>query len=510
MHNDFKVNRNLTINMGLRYEYETGLYDAEDRLSRALDLTNPIPEMQANPPQIPADIAALRGKPYLFNGAWQFTGSGQRSSWDSSKHSFMPRIGVALRLGDRMSLRAGFARYIIPPLLTTDTLGSARYPGFNAITTAAPVLQGIPQTRISDPFPAGSNPLIPPVGTSLGRYTNLGGPADWNKQGFRSGVNDRLNVSLQRQLPFLIHADLTYFVNRGHDLPYDLRPNLADPNLSYTYKALLDQTVPNPFFQYLTPEKLPGQLRNQRTVTRGSLLKPYPQYGTLTQFNTDGVLNRYHAIQLKLQRSFSNGLMFLFAYNYNREKNTFFFNDIDEFGGRFTYLGSNNPRHRIAASGVFDLPVGKGRKHLAGAPAAVNAVLGGWSTSWLLFYNSGNFLRFPTEIAPEKSPKISDRTRDHWFDTAGFGRQPAFTPRTNPNQYPDLTGPRNWNFDTTLSKFFPMTERFRLELRMEAYNLTNSFVPNDPTTNFTSATFGRTTNQINRGREFQYTARLHF
>jgi len=137
-HNDFKLNRNLTINLGIRYEYETGLYDADDRLSRALDLTNPIAEMQASPPAIPADIAALRGKPYIFNGAWQFTGSGQRSSWDTNKWSFMPRIGMALRLSDRMSLRAGFARYIIPPLLTVDTLGSARYPGFNAITTVAP------------------------------------------------------------------------------------------------------------------------------------------------------------------------------------------------------------------------------------------------------------------------------------------------------------------------------------------------------------------------------------
>ncbi|MBI3678953.1 MAG: carboxypeptidase regulatory-like domain-containing protein [Acidobacteria bacterium] len=512
LHNDFKVNRKLTINMGLRYEYETGLYDAEDRLSRALDLTSAIPEMQRTPPQIPADIAALRGKPYLFNGAWQFTGDGNpRSSWDSNKKSFMPRIGGAYRVSDRMSLRAGFARYIIPPLLTTDTLGSARYPGYNASTTVAPVLQGIPQARISDPFPAAANPLIPPVGRSLGRYTNLGGPGDWNEREFRSGVNDRINVSLQRQLPGLLHLDVTYFYNIGRDLPYDKQLNLVDPDVIYSQKAALDQTVANPFYQYLTPDKFPGQLRNQRTVTRRSLLSAYPQYGTLTQVNTNGLLNRYHAIQIKLQRNYSSGLMYLLAYNYNREKNTFFFNDIDQFAERFTWLDSNNPRHRVATASSYDLPFGKGRRFLAAAHPVVDGIFGGWALSGLLFINSGPYLRFgAAQVAPGEV-RIDDRNRERAFNTSLFTRLPAFTPRTNPYQYPGVVGWFNWNIDTALAKYFSITERIRFELRMEAYNLTNTFVPTNPDTNVLQlSTFGRSTNQLNRGREFQYTARIHF
>jgi hypothetical protein len=421
----------------------------------------------------------------------------------------MPRVGIAMRLSDIMSIRAGYARYIVPPLVTTDTLGSARYPGFNAITTAAPVLQGIPQARLNDPFPA-SNPLIPPVGKTLGRYTNIGGPADWNEQEFRSGVNDRFNLSWQRQLPGLIHADITYFFNFGRDLPYNRQFNMVDPNLVYTHKAVLDQTVPNPFYNYLTPDKFPGQLRNQATVTRRSLLSPYPHYGNLTQFNTNGIRNRYQALQMKFQRNFSGGLMFLLAYNYNREKNTQFFNDIDEYASNFTWLDGNFPRHRVSLAGSYELPIGRGRRVMGNAHPVVNAVFGGWAASWLMFYNSGNYLRFPTQIAPQDSPAIDNPTRSKWFDTSGFNRQPAYTPRSNPNQYSDLTGPQNWNLDATISKFFPITERFRLELRLESYNVTNTFVPNDPTTNFTAATFGSTTNQINRGREFQYTARIHF
>jgi len=506
--NDFKLSRNITINMGLRWEYETGVYDPENRLSRALDLNNPIPEMQANPPAIPADLAALRGAPYRFNGAWVFTDGSHRSAWDYPKHIFLPRVGLALRLNDHTALRFGYARYVATGLFAIDALGSYRYPGFSQSTTVAPVLQGVPQARISDPFPA-TNPLIPAVGKGYGRYTGLGGGNTWDEQDYHPGINDRVNVSFQRQLPGQVHTDITWFANFGRDLPYTKEFNLVDPSLIYSQKALLDQTIPNPFYQYLTPDKFPGQLRNQASVTRRSLLSTYAQYGGLSQVNTDGVLNRYQALQIKVQRPFSRGYTFLFAYNYNRERNYNFFNDIDQFAERFTYLDSNNPRHRISAGGTYDIPIGRGRKLLPGLHPVVDAVVGGWSTSALLFANSGAFLRFGT-MQVDGDPRIPNPTRDRWFDTSKFARQPAFTPRSNPYQYDGLTGPTNWNLDMTLSKFFRITERVQFELRLEGYNVSNSFIPSDPVTNVTSGTFGRTVNQANRGREFQYTARIHF
>jgi hypothetical protein len=107
-------------------------------------------------------------------------------------------------------------------------------------------------------------------------------------------------------------------------------------------------------------------------------------------------------------------------------------------------------------------------------------------------------------------PTIPNPTRDRWFDTSKFQQLPAHTPRTNPWQYPALTGPGYWNLDTNLSKDFSLTERFRLEFRLEAYNLTNSFMLSDPNLSVLSSLFGRSTGQANYGREIQYTARLHF
>jgi hypothetical protein len=108
-------------------------------------------------------------------------------------------------------------------------------------------------------------------------------------------------------------------------------------------------------------------------------------------------------------------------------------------------------------------------------------------------------------------PRIDDPGRNRWFDTSVFAQAPPFTPRTNPWQYEGVTGPRNWNVDLTLAKFFPIGERVRIEFRLEGYNVTNSFIPNLPGTDvLNTGTFGRSTNQGNLGREFQYTARIHF
>jgi hypothetical protein len=214
-------------------------------------------------------------------------------------------------------------------------------------------------------------------------------------------------------------------------------------------------------------------------------------------------------LQVKLQRQFSNGFSFLAGYNFNREASSNFFNADDQYARKLTFLDSNNPRHRLNVSGTYELPFGRGRRLLAHAPAIVNALLGGWSTTNLFNYNSGAFVRFgPLQVTGD--PHIDHPTLTQAFNTSAFQILPAFTKRTNPWQYEGLTGPRLVNLDSTLSKQFQIRERLRLEVKAEAYNVSNSFRPTDPNVTVTSSAFGQSTNQANLGRSMQYTMRLIF
>ena len=162
--------------------YSTGPNDPNYSLVRTVDLSKPIPQFQSNPPQLPASVTALRQSAPIWNGAWIWGAPGQRKV--NAQSSFGPRIGLAYRLNNKSVVRVGYARFITPLVLTGgtgssmtgDATGSLSYDGYSATSTTAPVLAGIPQAVISNPFNA-ANPLIPAVGNSLGTYTNLGGAA---------------------------------------------------------------------------------------------------------------------------------------------------------------------------------------------------------------------------------------------------------------------------------------------------------------------------------------------
>src|SRR5438093_6933110 len=125
----------------------------------------------------------------------------------------MPRAGVAIRINDKTALRAGYARYVVPPLIVGNTLSALSMPYYSARTDVAPLREGVPQARLSDPFPASSNPLVLPKGNSLGRYTSLGDAATWYTPDVKTGVNDRINFSLQRELPNQMNIDVTFLMN---------------------------------------------------------------------------------------------------------------------------------------------------------------------------------------------------------------------------------------------------------------------------------------------------------
>jgi hypothetical protein len=262
----------------------------------------------------------------------------------------------------------------------------------------------------------------------------------------------------------------------------------------------------------LTPDKFPGQLRNQAQVALSDLLKPFPQYSSISETNTPGVRERYHSLQLRAQRPFANGFNFLLAYNYNRERQEEFFNDVEEFANVFRFEPAQRPRHRMTIASVYEFPLGKNRRYLASAPKLVDHIVGGWVASGIYSYNSGTLLRFGA-LDVIGDPHIENPSK--WglmFNPNAFRVLPAFTVRQNPKTIPGILGPGFKNLDVTLGKFFRLTERYRIELKMEAYNVSNTFNGADPTTSISNASFGRVAQQAPAffGREFQYNLKLHF
>jgi len=517
---DFKLNRRVTLNLGMRWEYETAPSERQGRLARLLDLSNPIPEFQQRPPVMPAQVSAIQGavKP-TYNGAWVYTDDQKPGLYNAPRRSFLPRFGIAIRANDKTAIRIGYARYAVPVM---SVLGySWILPSTDGYSTSSngPVqVQGVPQGVFRNPFPA-SNPLVMPVGRGNGRNTNLGntGTTSWANQNLKIPMNDRINFTVERDLAYGLKLDGTFFMNFGHNMVpegqggnagFGQSLNLVDPQLSYTYKTALTAAVPNPFFG-LPASLMPGQLRAQATVPLSNLLRPYPQYGALTQTFMPGVENRYKALQLRVQRRFAQGYSVVWGYNFNREQTGGFFNDPDTYANKLTMIPAALPRHRMTLGTTMDLPVGKGRRFGAGMHPVLNAIVGGWSTSHIFMWNSGSFLRFG-QLDVSGNPVLSSPTWEKWFDTSVFKQATPFTPRTNPFQYDGLTGPRYWNLDSTLSKNFDVTERFKLEFRLEGYNLTNSVMPGNPNLTVTSTQFGGITTQVNYGREVQYTLRLHF
>jgi hypothetical protein len=150
---------------------------------------------------------------------------------------------------------------------------------------------------------------------------------------------------------------------------------------------------------------------------------------------------------------------------------------------------------------------------MSSASPLLDALIGGWNVTPTGFWRSGRAIRFGALVV-NGDPHVDNPDQTRWFDKTVFSVMPPFTPRSNPWQYDDIRGPQQFNMDASLVKSFQLYEQFRLELRMDVFNVINNITWNNPDTNVNSANFGRSANndQLTQtfGRRTQLGLRIQF
>ena len=528
---NWHLTHRITLNLGLRWERETAPMEEQHMLVQTLDLTQQIPELSgSNAPVMPSAVTNIANIPYLFNGAMVYTSAAHPRMYSAPWSNFLPRLGIAYRVNDKTAIRAGYARFAVPWVMIHPETGGLGVNGFSQSTSALGPLSGTPRALLSNPYPAssftyqgttiGENPVQQPVGNSLGRYTDLGNSiAYWaGDTNMKTPMNDRFNIGIQHQAPFHMFTQATFFMMFEHNAQdpsmwggnYGYNVNQMDPNLAYTYKGLVDQSVANPFYNLLPANIMPGSLRNEPTVSVSQLLRPYPQYGDLTQYAWPGVSNHYYSLALQANRPMANGLTAVFAFNYARQSEDAFFNALDNYNNHYTMFDRGQPRSDFRIGATYELPFGTGRQFANHVNKVVDAIIGGWGTSQLFFWHSGDLLMFgDAQVNGDPTQNVPS---GYYFNPAAFSPLPAYTLRTNPRYYNGLRGPNWWELDSSFFKTFNLTERVKLQLRMELYNMPNAFMPSDPVTSVTSGSLGQSVSVAggNYGREAQFMGRIMF
>jgi hypothetical protein len=525
---DWKLSPKLTVNLGIRYEFETPLHERYNRSTLGFDTlyTQPISaaaqaayassyaSISGGFPQLPPSAFALRGG---MNFAGLNGNSG--SLYNTPKDVFMPRVGLAYRLDDRTVLRSGFGMFAG---FLGQRRGDVQQNGFsqntNMVLTNNNGLSWL--TTLANPFPNG---VAEPQGAAAGLQTYLGQGFTYFNQNPKVPVTMRWEMSLQRQTRGFVfegayvgsktnHIEITRNINA---LPQQYLSTL--PIRDDTWNNYLSQTIANPMYN-LVPGNSQGTYTST-TISRQTLLSPYPAFGSNainSQENTG--YTWYHSLQASASKRFSKGYTLSASYTFAKwMQATNLLNASDPAPIR--EISDSDAPHRINISGVWALPFGKNRKLLSGANGVVDRIVGGWELSGIWSLQSGFALPWGNVIyygnPADIQRSLDQRTPENWFNVANFETASAKQllsnqVRTWPFRFATLRGPRQNNVDLAVLKQTRISEGKNIEFRAEALNAANHPLFPNPNMSQTVAQTNKDTGfgQISASTMSNYARRL--
>lgn len=503
---DWRVTQKLTLNLGIRYDYETPRTERYNRMNY-WDPTVRSPL---------ADVVPGYGH---LQGGLVFVGVNgvPRTQFIRDRNNFGPRIGLAYQLASRTAIRAGYAHlYASSRQVAQSSVGRD---GFRVDHLWLSSLDGItPHNLLRDPYPGG---LAPIPGAANGLMTQVGAtllaplqesPTPWTQQ---------WNLTVQHQIPWQTLLEVAYVGTRGLQLDKcaftGCNLNQLDPNFMSMGSAL-NQLVDNPFFGYVNT----GILSAPR-VSRAQLLRPYPQFTNFNPLYPLGASSFYHSMQVSFRKRFSHGVMFDGFYTWAKNMDDGMQHQ-DSYNIRADRaLTSLDRAHQFVISYIYELPFGRGKRFGSNANKLTNALLGGWQLNGITTIGSGTPLTitasntagiFNIVTRPNnngKSAKLSGPVHerlDRYFDTSVFSQPAAFTFGNVGSALPDVRTDGTRNFDLSIFKQFAPTEVLRVQIRGELLNAFNTPRFGGPNTGVTSTSFGIVATQANAPRQVQFALKL--
>lgn len=532
---DWKATRRLTINLGLRYDFDVPRTERYDRYSWVeFDAPSPIAG------KVPASAACpscgdLRGQ-------FRFTDQNMRHPMNGDYNNVQPRVGLAYALNDKTSIRAGYGIFYT---LSRATIKGHTGSGFTTNSGVESSRDGglTQYASLDNPYPNGLN--IPPD-RSQGAATFLGQGIGTESRPNQNPQYQQWNFSIQRALPGSSVVQVNYTGSKGTHLYFGggvQNQNRLDPSNWSRGRTYLNELAPNPFFGIITN---PLSRLSAATVTRNTLLRPYPQYAGGVSGSALNIANSvYHAMQFQYEKRFSHGLAFLGHYTISKmiDDSSFSDGNVGWLGGVTDIQNPYNLRLERAVSAMdipqrlvltfsYQLPVGKGKWIGGSWNRGLNTLLGGWEVNGLLTFSSGfplnsgsQFRESPLQGAvlwegvqrpnligdPRLAGSVKDRL-NRYLNEAAFSRPAPDTFGTAPRTLPNYRSPGIRNADMAVFKNVSFSESRYFQLRLEAFNVTNTPTFATPHMTYGASNFGVIDSYAGgRGpRELQVAVKFYF
>jgi hypothetical protein len=523
MQDSWKATPRLTLNLGLRYEIQTAPTERRNA-QQFFDFTAPNP------------IGAAVG--FNVPGMLVFNSGGTRGLYDTPHNNFAPRIGAAYQLRDKLVLRGGYGVFYVPTYYNQGpNIGFSQstpwVTSLNGGLNPSSTLSGNAFLGLPSAFASGQ---IPVTGNSLGGLTDVG-------FGLNPVVNPiRHSPYVQQWMAGVQYSftnndllDVSYVGNHGvHVLAQYLEWN-EFPVSDLSMGNALNAQVPNPFFGAITSS---GCGLDQRTIVKAQLLRPFPEYCSVTEAQPAAAGSTYNALEATYTHRWHSGLELNASYTFSK-----FIDDAQGSSGwafpgsgssvRNSYalsaersVDASDLTHSLVINYNYELPFGRGKQFGRDWGRAMDAALGGWQWSGILTAHTGlpisinpasnntvgtasyGFNQRPN-IVPGISPIPADQTITHWINSAAFSQPDPFTFGDAPRFLSNLRAPGYINWDMGIQKWWKFTETKRFQFRFEMYNAFNHpnfFVPDS---NLGDSSFGTITGAY-PARSIQFAGKFYW